>query len=69
MKPFISRILSSLDIRSSLLPAENNVEQYAPFVFLVGIFLLCYVPFFEQSVQHRRPPLFCGAHSIFRMLR
>jgi len=64
MKPFFLRILSSLDVRSTLSPAEGNVEKYAPLIFLIGILLLCSVPFLNKAYSIDDPLFLWSAKHI-----
>ena len=64
MKPFFMRILSSLDVRSTLSPAEGNIEKYAPLVFLIGILVLCSIPFLNKAYSIDDPLFLWSAKHI-----
>jgi 4-amino-4-deoxy-L-arabinose transferase-like glycosyltransferase len=64
MKPFLIRILNSLDVCSTLSPAERNAEKYAPLIFLIGILLLCYLPFLNKAYSIDDPLFIWSAQHI-----
>lgn len=64
IKLFFKRILYSIDVNSTPSIGESNIEKYAPLFFLIGIVMICYLPFLNKAYSIDDPLFIWSAKHI-----
>jgi 4-amino-4-deoxy-L-arabinose transferase-like glycosyltransferase len=64
LRRFVARIFYSLDINKTIPAAESKVEKYAPLMFIIGVVLLCTLPFLNKAYSIDDPLFIWSAKHI-----
>ena len=64
MQRFLTRIFCSIDLNRTAPIAEKKIEKFAPLFLLIGIVLLCYLPFLNKAYSIDDPLFIWSAKQI-----